>query len=98
KPVTTHRSSSDEGVTMDQPAHDVRSNPPEVEARPPLVRTILLGAQHLLAMYASIAATPLALAVALDVPQEQVVYLLGVTALMSGVATIIQSVGIWKIG
>jgi len=42
--------------------------------------------------------TPLALAVALEVPQEQVVYLLGVTALMSGIATIIQSVGIWNIG
>lgn len=79
-------------------ARTTYENPPEVDARPPLLRTVLLGAQHLLAMYASIAATPLALAVALDVPQEQVIYLLGVTALMSGVATIIQSVGFWKVG
>lgn len=70
----------------------------EVDSRPTMVRTVLLGAQHLLAMYASIAATPLALAVALDVPQDQLIYLLTVTALMSGVATLIQSVGFWKIG
>src|SRR5690625_379880 len=83
---------------MDLSTPTVRDNPSEVDARPPVTRTFLLGAQHLLAMYASIAATPLALAVALDVPREQVVYLLGVTALMSGVATIIQSVGFWKVG
>ena len=83
---------------MDLSTPTVRDNPSEVDARPPAARTFLLGAQHLLAMYASIAATPLALAVALDVPREQVVYLLGVTALMSGVATLIQSVGFWKVG
>lgn len=73
-------------------------NPPAVDHRPPIHRMIFLGAQHLLAMYASIAAAPLALAAALDIPSEQVIYLLGVTAFMSGVATIIQSVGIWKFG
>src|SRR5699024_6058360 len=70
----------------------------EVDYRPPLARTVLLGAQHLLAMYASIAAAPLALAAALEIGQQQIIYLLTVTALMSGVATIIQSVGFWKIG
>ncbi len=38
-------------------------------------RLFALGAQHLLAMYASIAATPLVLAVALKLPQDQVIYL-----------------------
>lgn len=61
-------------------------------------RLFALGAQHLLAMYASIAATPLVLAVALKLPQDQVIYLLSVTAFTSGIATLMQAVGIWKIG
>ncbi len=61
-------------------------------------RLFALGAQHLLAMYASIAATPLVLAVALKLPQDQVIYLLSVTAFTCGLATLLQSVGVWKIG
>ncbi|MCC3272587.1 purine/pyrimidine permease [Arthrobacter zhangbolii] len=69
-----------------------------VDEKLPPAKLVLAGAQHLLAMYASIAAAPLVLAVALQLPQEQVIYLLAVTALASGVATILQSVGIWNIG
>lgn len=64
----------------------------------PMGRLFALGAQHMLAMYASIAATPLVLAVALQLPQDQVIYLLSVTAFTSGLATILQAVGIGKIG
>lgn len=49
-------------------------------------------------MYASIAAKPLVLAVGLKLPHDQIIYLLSVTAFTSGLATLMQSVGFWKIG
>lgn len=76
----------------------ITKTPSAVDEKLPPVKLVLAGAQHLLAMYASIAAAPLVLAVALGLPQEQVIYLLAVTALTSGAATILQSVGVWNIG
>src|SRR5690625_1149618 len=70
----------------------------DVDHLPSFGKTVALGAQHLLAMYASIAAAPLALGAALGLGRDELVYFLTVTALMSGVATIIQSVGIWNVG
>src|SRR5690625_7910182 len=70
----------------------------DVDHLPSFGKTVALGAQHLLAMYASIAAAPLALGAALGLGRDELVYFLTVTALMSGVAPIIQSVGIWKVG
>lgn len=69
-----------------------------VDEKLPLGRLIALGGQHLLAMYASIAATPLVLAMALNLPESQLIYLLSVTAFTCGIATLIQSVGFWCIG
>ena len=60
----------------------------------PLRWSIPLGFQQLLAAYASIIIAPLVLASALDWPQQQTTYLLAMGLLGSGIATLIQCLGI----
>lgn len=61
-------------------------------------RMLAYGLQHVLAMYAGIVAVPLILATAIDLPQEQVVYIINASFFMCGVATLLQAVGVWKFG
>lgn len=60
----------------------------------PLKWSIPLGFQQLLAAYASIIIAPLVLAAALDWPQEQTTFLLASGLFGSGVATLIQCLGV----
>lgn len=54
--------------------------------------------QHVLSMYAGIIAVPLILATAIRLPQEELVYVINASFFMCGVATLIQTVGFWKLG
>ena len=60
----------------------------------PLRWSLPLAVQHLLADYASIVITPLVLASALNWSSEQTTYLLAAGLLGSGVATVLQSLGL----
>lgn len=60
----------------------------------PLRWSLPLGFQQLLAAYASIIIAPLVLASALDWPQEQTTFLLAAGLFGSGVATLIQCLGL----
>ncbi len=60
----------------------------------PLRWSIPLGFQQLLAAYASIIIAPLVLASALGWPEEQTTYLLAAGLLGSGIATLIQCLGV----
>lgn len=62
----------------------------------PLRWSLPLGFQQLLAAYASIIIAPLVLAAALDWPQEQTTFLIGAGLFGSGVATLIQCLGIGR--
>jgi xanthine/uracil permease len=64
----------------------------------PLGRLMVLGFQHVLAMYAGAVAVPLILADAIGLSEEELVYLINADLLTCGVATLIQTVGYWKIG
>ena len=61
-------------------------------------RMAAYGLQHVLAMYAGVIAVPLILATAIGLPQQQIVYVINVSFLMCGVATLIQTLGFWKFG
>lgn len=54
--------------------------------------------QHVMTMYAGIIAVPLIVATALDLPADQIVYIINASFFMCGVATLIQAVGFWKFG
>jgi xanthine permease len=64
----------------------------------PAGRLAVLGFQHVLAMYAGAVAVPLILANAIGLPEEDLVYLINADLLTCGVATLIQTVGFWKVG
>ena len=64
----------------------------------PAPKLLALGVQHVLVMYAGAVAVPLIIGGALKLPQEQIAFLINSDLLACGIASIIQSVGIWKFG
>jgi uric acid transporter len=69
-----------------------------VDEVPPAGRLAVYGFQHVLAMYAGAVAVPLILAGAIGFPEDQLVYLINADHFTCGVATLIQTVGIWFLG
>jgi len=64
----------------------------------PARQLVTYGLQHVLVMYAGAVAVPLILGSALGLTSAQVVTLINANLLTSGIATIIQCLGIWKFG
>jgi NCS2 family nucleobase:cation symporter-2 len=64
----------------------------------PLGKLFLYGLQHVLAMYAGAVAVPLIIANALGLTKEQLIYLINADLFTCGMATLIQTLGIGKIG
>src|SRR5918994_2405823 len=56
------------------------------------------GFQHVLAFYAGAVIVPILLAGAIGLTDEQLVHLINADLFTCGIASIIQSVGFWKIG
>lgn len=68
-----------------------------VDAVPPAPRLVILGLQHLFIMYAGAVAVPLIVGPAVGLNAEDIAILVSADLLVSGIASIIQSVGIGKI-
>ncbi|NLP63744.1 nucleobase:cation symporter-2 family protein [Paraburkholderia sacchari] len=64
----------------------------------PLRQLASYGLQHVLVMYAGAVAVPLILGSALGLTQQQMITLINANLLTSGIATLIQTIGIWKFG
>ncbi|HET8788511.1 MAG TPA: 2-oxo-4-hydroxy-4-carboxy-5-ureidoimidazoline decarboxylase [Actinomycetes bacterium] len=64
----------------------------------PVPRLAVYGFQHVLAFYAGAVIVPILLASAIDLTPEQLAYLINADLFTCGIASIIQSVGFWKIG
>jgi uric acid transporter len=64
----------------------------------PLGRLFTYGLQHVLAMYAGAVAVPLMVAQGLGLTKAQLIYLINADLFTCGVATLIQTVGVWKMG
>src|SRR6266705_4653771 len=58
----------------------------------------LYGAQHVLAFYAGAVIVPILLAGAIKLSEAQLAYLINADLFTCGIASIIQSVGFWRIG
>ncbi|MEV1174682.1 nucleobase:cation symporter-2 family protein [Nonomuraea sp. NPDC049784] len=69
-----------------------------VDQRLPIAQLGTLGLQHVLAMYAGAVAVPLIVGGALKLPPDQLAYLINADLLVSGIATLIQCVGVWRFG
>jgi xanthine permease len=64
----------------------------------PVPQMLLYGLQHVLSMYAGVVAVPLIVGSALHLSGSQTTYLVSAGLLMSGLATLLQTVGVWRIG
>ena len=64
----------------------------------PAPQMFLYGLQHVLSMYAGVVAVPLIIGTALGLSPTDVTYLVSAGLFMSGVATLLQTLGVWKIG
>ncbi|WP_040411010.1 nucleobase:cation symporter-2 family protein [Desulfosporosinus sp. OT] len=64
----------------------------------PAGKLFLYGLQHVLAMYAGAVAVPLIIAGAAGLTQAQTAYLINADLFTCGIATLLQTLGIWKIG
>lgn len=64
----------------------------------PFPKLALYGLQHVLSMYAGVIAVPLILATALHLDVADTSFLVAAGLFMAGLATLLQSLGVWKIG
>ncbi len=64
----------------------------------PFGKLFTYGLQHVLAMYAGAVAVPLIVAHGLNLPREQLIYLINADLFTCGIATLIQTLGFWKMG
>jgi uric acid transporter len=64
----------------------------------PAGKLAIYGLQHVLAFYAGAVIVPILLAGAIGLTDEQLVHLINADLFTCGIASIIQSVGFWKVG
>lgn len=74
-----------------------RATHPVDEVLPPL-KMAVYGFQHVLAFYAGAVVVPILLASAIGLDQRQLIHLIDADLFTCGIASIIQSIGFWKIG
>lgn len=60
--------------------------------------SIVYGLQHVLSMYAGVVAVPIIVAGALKLSTPDTIYLVSASLFCAGLATILQTIGVWRIG
>jgi xanthine permease len=68
------------------------------DERLPAGRLLTLGVQHVLVMYAGAVAVPLIIGSALTLPKDQIAFLISADLFSCGIATLIQTLGLWIFG
>lgn len=68
------------------------------DARLPVGQTITFGFQHVLVMYSGTVVVPLLIGNALKFTTTQIAALVSIDLVITGVATILQAMGVWKFG
>lgn len=64
----------------------------------PVHKLFAYGLQHVLAMYAGAVAVPIIIAQALHLSTAELIHLINADLLTCGIATLIQTLGFWKVG
>ena len=64
----------------------------------PVPKLVIYGFQHVLAFYAGAVIVPILLAGAIGLSPDQLAYLINADLFTCGIASIIQTVGFWKVG
>lgn len=69
-----------------------------VDAKPPAVTTALYAIQHVLVFYGSGVLLPIVAGRALGLGATDIIYLISADLFTCGIATLLQSVGVWRFG
>ncbi|MGK5553291.1 nucleobase:cation symporter-2 family protein [Actinomadura kijaniata] len=69
-----------------------------VDEVPPARQLLAFGLQHVVAMYAGAIAVPLIVGQAVHLPPRDMALLINAGLLVSGIATLVQCVGVWRFG
>lgn len=69
-----------------------------VDTLPPLRQTIPLGLQHVLVGYSGMVTVPLLIGLGIGLSTAQIATLVTANVLVSGVATLLQTIGVWNTG
>ncbi|PAU46291.1 uracil permease [Streptomyces albireticuli] len=56
------------------------------------------GFQHVAASYAGVVAPPLVVGAAIGLPPKEITFLVGAALFTAGIATLLQTIGFWKVG
>lgn len=83
-------------MSVQSPSTVVEKHP--VDQVLPAPQMFLYGLQHVLSMYAGVVAVPLIIGTALKLSPTDITYLVSAGLFMSGVATLLQTLGVWRIG
>ncbi|PVC79638.1 nucleobase:cation symporter-2 family protein [Streptomyces sp. CS131] len=86
---------TDDAVTEAE-AGDGRKHPVD-ETLPPL-KMFTSGLQHVAAMYAGVVAPPLIVGPAVGLTAKETAFLMGASLFTAGIATLLQTIGFWKVG
>src|SRR6201990_2858550 len=82
--------------TTPSPARTLPRHP--VDEVLPAQKLAVYGLQHVLAFYAGAVVVPILLANAIGLDERQLIHLINADLFTCGIASIIQSVGFWKVG
>lgn len=86
------------------PADSDHTPPREREEKHPVDRSlpplklVTTGLQHVAAMYAGVVAPPLVIGAAVGLSVSDLTFLTGASLFLAGVATLLQTIGFWRIG
>jgi xanthine/uracil permease len=69
-----------------------------VDAVPPVRQLVPLGLQHVLVAYSGMVTTPLLIGLGIGLPTDQIALLVTANVLVSGIATLLQTLGVFNIG
>ncbi|PWI41438.1 nucleobase:cation symporter-2 family protein [Streptomyces sp. ICBB 8177] len=77
--------------------HNAPARHPVDQTLPPL-KLVTSGLQHVAAMYAGVVAPPLVVGKAVGLTATQMTFLVGASLFTAGIATLLQTIGFWKVG
>ena len=85
-------------ITTADPAPARRRSRHPVDEVLPAQKLFVYGFQHVLAFYAGAVIVPILLASAIGLTQQELIHLINADLFTCGIASIIQSIGFWKVG
>ncbi|MGW7354347.1 nucleobase:cation symporter-2 family protein [Streptomyces sp. NPDC054784] len=91
---TAHRSTPDGADAA--PGAPAEKHP--VDRTLPPFRLVTAGLQHVAAMYAGVVAPPLVVGTAVGLSVTELTFLMGASLFTAGIATLLQTLGVWRIG